>query len=136
MAGRTMSGCGAATPAGGMTPDVIEHVFEPFFTTKAIGRGTGLGLATVYGILTQAGADIQISSQPGDGTTFTIVLPVTTEAAAPVAQLAPAAREQRGKTVLLVEDGAELREVARRILADAGYHVIAAASGPEALEIA
>jgi two-component system, cell cycle sensor histidine kinase and response regulator CckA len=120
----------------GMTPDVIEHVFEPFFTTKAIGRGTGLGLATVYGILTQAGADIQISSQPGDGTTFTIVLPVTTEVAAPVAQIAPAAREQRGKTVLLVEDGAELREVARRILADAGYHVLAAASGPEALDIA
>jgi len=120
----------------GMTPDVIEHVFEPFFTTKAVGQGTGLGLATVYGILTQAGADIQISSQPGDGTTFTIVLPVTTEAAPPAAQIAPAAQEPRGKTVLLVEDGAELREVARRILADAGYRVIAAASGPEALDIA
>jgi two-component system, cell cycle sensor histidine kinase and response regulator CckA len=120
----------------GMTPEVIERVFEPFFTTKGIGRGTGLGLATVYGILTQAGADIQISSQPGDGTTFTIVLPVTSEPAAPPAQIAPAVREQRGKTVLLVEDGAELREVTRRILADAGYHVIAAASGPDALEIA
>jgi PAS domain S-box-containing protein len=120
----------------GMAADIIEHVFEPFFTTKGADRGTGLGLATVYGILTQAGGDIQISSQPGNGTTFTIVLPVTSEAAAPARQLAPVIREARGETVLIVEDETELREATKRILSAAGYHVIAAASGPDALEIA
>jgi PAS domain S-box-containing protein len=119
----------------GMTADVIEHAFEPFFTTKGPSRGTGLGLATVYGILTQAGADIQVSSQPGNGTTFTIVLPATSEAAAPAGQLPPAIREPRGETVLLVEDEPELREITERTLTVAGYHAIAAASGPDALEI-
>ena len=120
----------------GMTPDVIERAFEPFFTTKSASRGTGLGLATVYGILTQAGADIQISSRPGTGTTFTIVLPVTGETAVPAAESVPSDWEPHGETVLVVEDEDELREITRRIFADAGYHVIAAASGPEALGIA
>jgi PAS domain S-box-containing protein len=120
----------------GMTADVIERAFEPFFTTKAASRGTGLGLATVYGILTQAQAGIQISSQPGIGTTFTIVLPVTDEAAVPAAESAPLGWEPHGETVLVVDDEDELREVTRRIFADAGYHVMAAASGPEAIEIA
>jgi PAS domain S-box-containing protein len=117
----------------GMSADVIEHAFEPFFTTKAASKGTGLGLATVYGILTQAGADIQISSQPGAGTTFTIVLPVTDEAAAPPGEATPSVWEPHGETVLVVEDEDELREVTRRIFAGAGYRVIAAASGPDAL---
>ena len=120
----------------GMTADVIEHAFEPFFTTKGAGRGTGLGLATVYGILTQAGADIQISSEPGIGTTFTIVLPVTGEAAMPAAETAPSEWEPHGETVLVVEDEAELREITRRILASAGYRIMTASNGPEALEIA
>ncbi|HEV3382452.1 MAG TPA: ATP-binding protein [Trebonia sp.] len=119
----------------GMTSDTIEHMFEPFFTTKSASRGTGLGLATVYGILTQAGADIQISSQPGNGTTFTIVLPATSEAAVPARRLAPVIQEPRGETVLLVEDGTELREVTERTLTSAGYQVIATASGPDAVEI-
>jgi PAS domain S-box-containing protein len=120
----------------GMTADVIERAFEPFFTTKDATRGTGLGLATVYGILTQAGAHIQISSQPGNGTTFTIVLPVTDEAAAPARKPAPSSWEPHGETILLVEDDGDLREATTRIFAAAGYHVIAAASGPEALETA
>ena len=120
----------------GMTADVIEHVFEPFFTTKAATRGTGLGLATVYGILTQADASIQISSQLGTGTTFTITLPVTDEAAASAAEPAPFGWEPHGETVLVVEDEDDLREATKRIFAGAGYHVIAAASGPEAIEIA
>jgi hypothetical protein len=120
----------------GMTADVIEHVFEPFFTTKAAGRGTGLGLATVYGILTQADASIQISSLPGMGTTFTIMLPVTDEAAASAAEPAHFDWEPHGETILVVEDEDELREATKRIFAAAGYHVLAAASGPEAIEIA
>jgi PAS domain S-box-containing protein len=120
----------------GMTPDVIERAFEPFFTTKSASRGTGLGLATVYGILTQAGADVQISSRPGTGTTFTIVLPVTGETAGPAAESVPSDWEPHGETLLVIEDEAELREITRRIFADAGYRVTAAASGPEALEIA
>jgi PAS domain S-box-containing protein len=120
----------------GMTADVIERAFDPFFTTKAASRGTGLGLATVYGILTQADASIQISSQPGMGTTFTIMLPVTGEAAAPERELAYFDWEPHGETILLVEDDDELREATKRIFACAGYHVIEAASGPEALEIA
>jgi hypothetical protein len=119
----------------GMTADVIEHAFDPFFTTKAASKGIGLGLATVYGILTQADASIQISSQPG-GTTFTIMLPVTDEAAAPAREPAPFDWEPHGETILLVEDQDDLREATNRIFAEAGYHVIAAASGPEALETA
>ena len=120
----------------GMTADVIEHVFEPFFTTKAATRGTGLGLATVYGILTQADARIQISSQLGTGTTFRITLPVTDEVAASAAEPAPFNWEPHGETVLVVEDEDDLREATKRIFAGAGYHVIAAGSGAEAVEIA
>ena len=95
----------------GMTAEVIEHVFEPFFTTKEEGAGTGLGLATVYGILTQAEGHIQIYSEPGAGTTFNIMLPVTAEAAAPIAEPTPYQRSPQGETVLVVEDAEALREV-------------------------
>jgi signal transduction histidine kinase len=120
----------------GMSPDVIEHAFEPFFTTKKDGGGTGLGLATVYGILTQADGHIHIYSDPGGGTTFSIMLPATSQAATPKAAEMAYQRTPRGETVLVVEDEAALREVTRRILARNGYRVITAASGPEALDIA
>jgi signal transduction histidine kinase/CheY-like chemotaxis protein len=120
----------------GMTRDAMEHAFEPFYTTKEDSSGTGLGLATVYGILTQAEGNIRIYSEPGTGTTFTIMLPVTEEAATPVPEPAPYEREPKGETVLVVEDEAALREVTRRIFARNGYQVITAGSGPEALEIA
>ena len=120
----------------GMPPEVIEHVFEPFFTTKADGRGTGLGLATVYGILKQADGHIHIYSEPGGGTTISIMLPATTKAAAPKAPELAYQRTPRGETVLVVEDEAALREVTRRILARNGYQVITAANGPEALDVA
>ena len=81
----------------GMPADVIEHAFEPFFTTKPEGAGTGLGLATVYGIITQAGGQVQIYSEPGVGTTFSITLPVTTEVAAAVVEHVPYQRSPRAR---------------------------------------
>ncbi len=119
----------------GMAPEVVAHAFEPFFTTKSDDGGTGLGLATVYGILTQADGHIRIYSEPGGGTTFSITLPATTLAASPAVSEATYQRTPSGETVLVVEDEAALREVTRRILARNGYQVITAASGPEALEI-
>ena len=92
----------------GMTAETAEHVFEPFFTTKRDSGGTGLGLATVYGILLQADGNIRIYSQPGMGTTFTMTLPVTAEAAAPLAGPVPVQRTPKGETVLVVEDEAAL----------------------------
>jgi len=120
----------------GMTPEVAEHAFEPFFTTKGEGAGTGLGLATVYGIIAQAGGSVRIYSEPSTGTTFTITLPVTTEVALPKAEPAPYQRSPRGETVLVVEDEVALREVTKRIFARNGYKVITATNGPEALDVA
>ncbi len=118
----------------GMTRDVIKHAFEPFYTTKR--DSSGLGLATVYGILTQAEANIRIYSEPGTGTTFTIMVPVTEEAAAPIPEPAPYERVPKGETVLIVEDEAALREVTKRIFTRNGYRVITAGNGPEALDLA
>jgi signal transduction histidine kinase/CheY-like chemotaxis protein len=120
----------------GMTAETAERLFEPFFTTKRDSGGTGLGLATVYGILLQAEGTIEIHSEPGVGTTFSIILPMTDEAAAPMVESAPYQRTPKGETVLVVEDEAALLEVTRRILTRNGYHVITAASGPEAIAIA
>ena len=120
----------------GMTPDVAQHVFEPFYTTKDGGAGTGLGLATVYGIITQADGHIHIYSEPGTGTTFNITLPVTAEAAVTITEPVPYRRTPQGETVLVVEDEPALREVTRRIFARNGYQVITAANGPQALDIA
>jgi len=120
----------------GMTREVVAHAFEPFFTTKADGAGTGLGLATVYGILQQADGHIRIYSEPGGGTTFSITLPATAQAAIPEVPEVTYERSPSGETVLVVEDESALREVTRRILARNGYQVVTAASGPEALEIA
>jgi len=120
----------------GMPPDVAAHAFEPFFTTKPEGAGTGLGLATVYGIVAQAGGHVQIYSEPGAGTTFSITLPVTTEVAVEVAAHVPYQRASKGETILVIEDEAALREVTKRIFVRNGYHVITAASGQEAIDIA
>jgi signal transduction histidine kinase len=120
----------------GMSADVVEHAFEPFFTTKEAGAGTGLGLATVYGILAQAEGRIHIYSEPGAGTTFSITLPVTAEAAIPRLEPAPYQRSPKGETVLVVEDEEALREVTKRIFTRNGYQVLTAANGPEALSIA
>jgi CheY-like chemotaxis protein/nitrogen-specific signal transduction histidine kinase len=119
----------------GMSADVVRHAFEPFYTTKGVGAGTGLGLATVYGIVTEAEGTIAIKSELGVGTTFTIMLPVTAEATASIHEPAPYERVPKGETVLVVEDEEALREVTERIFARNGYHVLTAASGREAIAL-
>ncbi|MDI6105819.1 PAS domain S-box protein [Actinoplanes sp. NEAU-A12] len=121
----------------GMPREVIAKAFEPFFTTKPSGQGTGLGLATVYGIITQAGGTVQIYSEPGVGTTFTILLPATdVEATANAPEDTAAGLTGHGATVLVVEDESALREVTCRILTRGGYTVLAADGGDEALRLA
>ncbi|MBM2621340.1 PAS domain S-box protein [Actinoplanes sp. LDG1-06] len=122
----------------GMPPEVIERAFEPFYTTKPAGEGTGLGLATVYGIVTAAGGDLNIYSEQGMGTTFTILLPTTDAAPAAVAdeQSEAAPGHARRATVLAVEDEEALRGVLHRILLGAGHEVLIAADGPSALALA
>jgi len=119
----------------GMTSEVIKHAFEPFYTTKVDGTGTALGMATVYGIVTEAGGHIRIHSEPGAGTTVTIAPPVTTETA-PTVEPATYRRVPIGEMVLVVEDESALREVTRRIFTRNGYKVTTAGNGPEALDIA
>jgi len=119
----------------GIPKDVLDRVFEPFFTTKPKGEGTGLGLATVYGIITQAGGHVRIYSEPGLGTILTALLPVTEQNPAAAAPLPAQPQRGHGQTVLVVEDEAAMREVTRRILDRNGYCVVAAASGHDALTI-
>jgi PAS domain S-box-containing protein len=120
----------------GMAPDVVERAFEPFFTTKPSGEGTGLGLATVYGIVTQAGGTVSISSEPGVGSTVTVLFPASVADVAEPAADEPAETGGQGETLLVVEDEAALRAVTGRILSGAGYHVLAADGGTQALELA
>ncbi|HEY7274166.1 MAG TPA: ATP-binding protein [Actinoplanes sp.] len=119
----------------GMPPDVVERAFEPFFTTKPKGEATGLGLATVYGIVTQAGGTVGIESAVGVGTTVTILLPASASPC-PAPEERPVSTTGRGETLLVVEDESALRDVAGRILSGAGYRVLAADGGPQALELA
>ena len=119
----------------GMPKEVLDRVFEPFFTTKPKGQGTGLGLATVYGIIKQAGGRLRIYSEPGMGTVLTVLLPVTEQEPAPAVRPAPQAQQGQGETILVVEDEPAMREVSRRILARNGYRVIVAGNGREALDI-
>jgi signal transduction histidine kinase/FixJ family two-component response regulator len=122
----------------GMDAATKARAFEPFFTTKGVGKGTGMGLATVYGIVKQSGGSVNLYSEPGQGTTFRIYLPaVAQEPTAAVAE-APAARPSSSgaQTILLVEDEPAVRAFARRTLEEQGYTVLEAAAGAEALAIA
>ncbi|HEY0985576.1 MAG TPA: ATP-binding protein [Kofleriaceae bacterium] len=115
----------------GMPPEVVARVFEPYFTTKELGKGTGLGLATVHGIVQHVGGEITVASEVGRGTTFRISLPKTDLAPERSRTLSkePVARGR----VLLVDDDDQLRRLAERILRNAGYHVVQASCGPDAI---
>jgi len=120
----------------GMSPEVQARLFEPFFTTKEPGKGTGLGLATVHGIVARSGGSVNVYSEPGFGTAFTIYLPKAEADATASAIRVPASRQvTRGQTILVVDDAEGLRELARRFLRRLGYNVLVAANGMEARRI-
>jgi CheY-like chemotaxis protein len=119
----------------GMTPEVKERIFEPFFTTKEVGKGTGLGLAKVYGVIQQHGGTIHVYSEPGKGTTFRLYLP-TAEAAAAIASAEERPAPALGtETILVAEDEPMVRNLAARILTEVGYTVLVASDGEEALRV-
>jgi len=121
----------------GMDQEVQRRVFEPFFTTKAPGKGTGLGLPTVYGIVKQARGWIQVTSAPGKGATFSVFVPdAGSQPLEEVATVTAATDNQAAGTILLVEDYAEVRQFAAGLLAGLGYEVLPASTGEEAVEIA
>jgi PAS domain S-box-containing protein len=120
----------------GMSEEVRSHLFEPFFTTKPPGKGTGLGLATVYGIMAQSGGSVRVDSTPPRGTSVELSFPHAVGVPAPSTEAAPRAhRRTAGERVLLVEDDALVRAVTLRALTDAGYRVLVASSGEEALQL-
>ncbi len=121
----------------GMTRDVLEHAFEPFFTTKGIGKGSGLGLAQVYGVATQFGGTVRLSSEPGAGTTVEVFLPRALAAQEIVAAAESHATDVAtgGGTVLVVDDDPEIREIVAIFLREAGYTVKEAGNGPQARDI-
>ena len=119
----------------GIPPDTLGRIFEPFFTTKEAGKGTGLGLATVYGIVTQHGGSVAVESAPGHGATFHVYLPVAHRPAVATAPVPVETTAGGAECLLVVEDERAVRELAVRMLKQHGYRVLAARSGVEALDV-
>ena len=120
----------------GMSEDVQRHLFEPFFTTKSPGAGTGLGLATVFGVVKQSGGSIYVYSEEGRGTTFKIYLPAATAGSLEAADAAGDGAAERGsETIMVVEDDASVRDLVRIMLESKGYSVVAAAGAEEAEQL-
>jgi two-component system cell cycle sensor histidine kinase/response regulator CckA len=120
----------------GMTPEVQARLFEPFFTTKEVGKGTGLGMATVYGIVTASGGSVGVYSEVGTGTSLKVYFP-RADAAEGIVVAPPLVNRRRaeGQTVLVVEDAEGVRELTRRLLERQGYTVLVAANADEALRL-
>jgi two-component system cell cycle sensor histidine kinase/response regulator CckA len=119
----------------GIAPENLSRIFDPFFTTKETGKGTGLGLATVFGIVRQHGGWVTVDSELGKGTTFQILLPAAEAAGAPRADAAEPAPRTGSETILLVEDEISVRVITRALLERQGYQVLEAANGIEALQV-
>ncbi len=119
----------------GMPPEVLERVFEPFYTTREVGAGTGLGLATIYGIVQQHHGTILATSTVGEGSCFTVLLPMAAVAEKLPAAEPPGATTGNGETILLAEDDVSVRELAVRVLKRAQYIVLTAEDGQEAIEV-
>jgi nitrogen-specific signal transduction histidine kinase/ActR/RegA family two-component response regulator len=119
----------------GMTEEVRAHLFEPFFTTKGVGKGTGLGLATAYGIVQQSGGSIGVTSMAGAGTTFLIDLPQVGGEPVPAEPPPPPTVDGGAETILLVEDEEAVRNLTRRVLEHSGYAVLSAPNGEAAMEL-
>jgi len=119
----------------GIEKEILLHIFEPFFTTKGPAKGTGLGLATVYGIVKQSGGDVLVYSEPGQGSTFSVYLPVTEQAEPSEHATVPQELVHGSETILLVEDSAPLRAVIRELLEGLGYTVLDAEDAERAVQI-
>jgi two-component system, cell cycle sensor histidine kinase and response regulator CckA len=128
-------GLTVADTGHGMDSTTLSHIFEPFFTTKEIGKGTGLGLATVYGIVRQHQGWIEVQSAVGKGTAFTVYLPISTKARPKTTASGPGSTPGGHETILVVEDEAPLRELVQEILQKKGYTVLEAATGAQALQV-
>ncbi len=124
-----------ADTGAGMDARTLERLFEPFFTTKELGKGTGLGLASVYGIIQQHGGVINVESAPGQGTRFDLFFPLVKPSALQPAAASPEAVRGGSETILVAEDDRVLRNLARSVLTEFGYTVIEAADGEEAVEL-
>jgi PAS domain S-box-containing protein len=139
MAGRTWVRLTVSDTGTGMSERVQEHLFEPFFTTKDVGRGTGLGLAQVYGIVRQHGGAIDVETEPGEGTAFHLYLPAHSETGDQTEEREErgtfTAPQGRGETILLVEDEEHVRRATRQMLETLGYQVVTASNGREALAL-
>ena len=118
----------------GMTPEVLDKIFDPFYTTKPVGRGTGLGLSVVHGVVKRMGGSVCVQSAPGTGTAFTFLFPATREAVAPSVPAASKSSNGCSGTILLVEDDRAVRRLVTLALRKHGYRVLEAGSGREALE--
>jgi CheY-like chemotaxis protein len=119
----------------GMDEETLSRIFEPFFTTKEKGKGTGLGLATVYGIVKQSGGFIWAKSERGKGTSFEVYLPQAEDSVESVAKDASVPKTRGGETILVVEDEEDVLKLARSIVERAGYKTLTARNGTEALRI-
>jgi nitrogen-specific signal transduction histidine kinase/CheY-like chemotaxis protein len=120
----------------GMDPVTVARIFEPFFTTKPVGKGTGLGLAMVYGFLKQSGGHIEVESGLGQGTTFRLYFPLVNELSVEATpRTAPPEHKGGAETILLVEDEDAVRRLCKRVLVASGYHVLEARNGEDALEL-
>jgi two-component system cell cycle sensor histidine kinase/response regulator CckA len=133
-AGHFVTFCVSDTGSG-MNKETLAHIFEPFFTTKDVGKGTGLGLASIYGIVKQHHGWVEVDTREGEGTTFTVLLPPSASKAEPKPESGSHELVRGNETVLLVEDEEPLRLLVTKVLREAGYTVLAAGTGAEAIEI-